>query len=88
MDGEGNRREVRLALTTRTTAENDDDEKDWETTLNRGKAGRFTYSERDKARRLTYAGGAITGAFGLRPHAPHYLSVLLTGFGPSAPLKN
>ena len=34
--GEGNRREVRLALTTRTTAENDDDdEKDWEMTLNR-----------------------------------------------------
>ena len=38
MDGEGNRREVRLALTTRTTAENDDDdedEKDWEMMLNR-----------------------------------------------------
>jgi hypothetical protein len=30
LDGEGNRREFRLALTTRTTAENDDDEKDWE----------------------------------------------------------
>jgi len=32
LDGEGNRREFRLALTTRTTAENDDDddEKDCE----------------------------------------------------------
>jgi len=40
LDGEGNRREFRLALalTTRTTAENDDDdEKDWEMTLNRDK---------------------------------------------------
>jgi len=37
LDGEGNRREVRLVLTTRTTAENDDDEKDWEMSLNRDK---------------------------------------------------
>jgi len=33
LDGEGNRREVRLALTTRTTAENDDDEAETDNSL-------------------------------------------------------